>query len=251
MPNSRATDPLATPTRIAVAGDWHANTRWARYAIQHADDEGADVVVHLGDFAYDFPSEFVAGVEDALAAVGTPLLWVDGNHDDHSRIAATPVGPNGLRQVSGHIWHLPRGFRWEWDGVRFLACGGAHSVDRQRRTPGVSWWAGEAITDDDVTACGTDPVDVLVAHDCPSGVTVPGLNGGSWPPLEILRANEHRDVLRRVVDATRPRFIWHGHYHRAYEATADLGYGPVRVLGLDCDGTDLAANVRVIDLAEL
>jgi hypothetical protein len=45
--------------------------------------------------------------------------------------------------------------------------------------------------------------------------------------------------------------VWHGHFHRRYSATADLGYGPVVVQGLDCDGTTLAGNLVVANLAEL
>lgn len=45
------TDPSRrTPTRIALAGDWHGNTRWALHALEAAARQGCDTVVHLGDF---------------------------------------------------------------------------------------------------------------------------------------------------------------------------------------------------------
>lgn len=245
-------NPLAEPGRIAVAGDWHGNLSWSVAAVEHAAEAGADVIVHLGDFGYEFRATFITGLDRALRSAGLPLLFVDGNHECFPVLDRYPIRPSGLRQVSDTIWHLPRGFRWTWAGLRFLACGGAHSVDRPWRVPGASWWAGEWITDADVQRCAAGgPADVLISHDCPTGVDIPGLRPDLFPPLEILRADEHRAVLRRVVDATRPGMIWHGHYHQRYTWTGDLGYGPVTVRGLDCDATTMAANVRVVDVADL
>lgn len=248
-------DPLAEPARIAFAGDWHANTRWAVASVEHLAGR-ADVVVHLGDFGYTFDAGFLAPLDKALGRAGLPLLFVDGNHEDHELLGRFPVRGSGLRQLGEHIWHLPRGFRWTWGGVRFLACGGAHSVDRQWRVPGESWWAGETLTDDDVARCvDGGQADVLIAHDCPAGVVIPGIDDRTvpapFPPLELLRADEHRQLLRRVVDAVRPRRIWHGHYHRQYRQEVSFGYGPVTVTGLDCDGTSLGSNIEVVDLADL
>lgn len=247
-------DPLATPARIAFAGDWHANTAWAVAAVEHATERGAEVIVHLGDFGYDFRAEFVGGVDRALRKAGVPLLFVDGNHEDFPTLLRYPVHGNGLRRLTDHLWHLPRGLRWQWSGVRLMALGGAHSVDRLWRTAGVSWWREETITAGEAArATAGGPVDVLVCHDCPAGVDIPGLAESAhlWPPEELALADEHRTLLRSVVDAVRPSEIWHGHYHRRYRAAADLGHGPVLVQGLDCDGTNIEDNVVLVDLAEL
>ena len=64
-------------------------------------------------------------------------------------------------------------------------------------------------------------------------------------------ANAHRARLRTVVDAVRPKALWHGHFHRRYSAEADLGYGPVAVHGLDCDGSTMDTNVAVVALDEI
>lgn len=245
-------DPMATPERIALAGDWHMNGDYAERAIASAKDQGADVILHLGDFGYTFSRGFLRQVSTELAHAGIPLLFVDGNHEDFGRLYRWPVGPSGLRKITGGVWHLPRGFRWEWSGVRFLSLGGAHSVDRPFRVPGVSWWKEEVITDEQagpVMAAGR--ADVLIAHDCPGGVNIPGLQPDLFPPLEILRAEEHRGLLRRVVDVVRPRRIWHGHYHQSYSQIVDFGYGPTTVVGLDCDGGAIKNNVQVVDVASL
>lgn len=249
-----AAEPLAQPLRIAVAGDWHANAGWAERTITCAKDRCADVIVHLGDFGYEFTPGFLRRVSTALAHAQLSLLFVDGNHESFDRLNRYPIRASGLREIAQGIYHLPRGFRWTWGGVRFLALGGAHSVDRPYRVPGVSWWPQELITPEQAAdAIAGGPTDVLVAHDCPAGVDIPGLEDTAhlFPPLEILRADEHRQTLRTVVNAVRPREIWHGHYHRHYQTTTDLGYGAVRVTGLDCDETHLGRNVQIIALDDL
>jgi len=255
-------DPLATPARIGYAGDWHMNAPWAAKAIAHAAGRGAEVVIHLGDYGYTFDAAFMAAVDAALAEAGVPLLFVDGNHEDFTRLLASPVGENGLRRLTRWVWHLPRGFRWTWAGRTYLALGGAHSVDRPWRRPGVSWWREETIsTQDAVYAARGGPADVLISHDCPAGVPIPGLGppdpeqdpegaaaAALWPKDEIARSIAHRGVLRGVCDAVRPSEIWHGHYHTRYTTTADLGYGPVLVNGVDRDESTMAGNVVVVDL---
>nr|WP_221374522.1 metallophosphoesterase [Actinoplanes polyasparticus] len=246
------TDPLTTPERIAFAGDWHENAEYAARAIRHAKNAGADVLIQLGDFGYNYGRHFLALVSAAAMYQRLPVLFIDGNHENFPKLHSYPIGADGLREVSDWVWHLPRGFRWEWSGIRFLALGGAHSVDRPWRQPGLSWWKDEAITEEQAAqAISGGPTDVLIAHDCPIGVDIPGLQPDAFPPLEILRAEEHRGVLRRVVEAVRPQWIWHGHYHQQYGQTVDLGYGPVTAVGLDCDGSDLRSNVQVVTLANL
>lgn len=245
----------AETQRIAFAGDWHMNTQWARNAIAHAAERGAQTVVHLGDFGYTFSREFVDGVDQALAEHGMDLLFVDGNHEDFPKLDSYPrVGGRG--KLTDRIWHAPRGYRWEWGAVRFLALGGAYSVDRPYRVPGVSWWPEETIGRGDIArVMGGGFADVLISHDCPVGVVIPGIDDRTtvspFPPLEIMRANEHRQLLRGAIESVRPSVIWHGHYHVKYQTVTDLGFGPVVVNGLDCDGTSLAANVAVVDVADL
>jgi hypothetical protein len=246
-----APDPLAEPARVAFAGDWHANSRWAVYAIEHAASERADVIVHLGDYGYLFEPGYVRTVEQACAEHRLPLLFVDGNHECFPTLHAFPMRENGLREVSDHVWHLPRGFRWQWAGRTWLALGGAHSVDRLYRHVGESWWPEETITDEQARKVIADgPADVLISHDCPAGVTIPGIDDRDTPPpfpaTEIARSDEHRQLLRSVAEVVQPAAVWHGHYHRQYATTADLGYGPVQVDGLDCDGTALDKNVAVV-----
>jgi predicted phosphodiesterase len=245
-------DPLETPDRIAFAGDWHMNTGYAEAAIKYAIDGGADLILHTGDFGWTFERSFLRHVCASLRVDDTRLLFVDGNHENYERLYGWPVGDDGLRQVYDRIFHLPRGFRWTWDGVRFLALGGAHSVDRDRRRPYVSWWPQEVLSAGDVVRAMRDGLaDVMLSHDCPAGVDIPGLMPHLFAEAEIALAEKHRHLMRQVVDEVQPLQIYHGHYHVNYAQSVDLGWGPMQVTGLDCDGGDLAANVRLVNLDDL
>lgn len=245
-------NPLAEPTRIAFAGDWHANTRWGVACINHVAQHGVQTIVHVGDFGYTFEPWFLEGLTKALHEQGTVLLFIDGNHEDHDWLNAQPLDETGLRPLTDRIWHVPRGFRWQWAGRTWLGCGGAHSVDRRWREPGESWWWQESITDEDVTRCvDGGPADILISHDAPDAVPVPGLDGSGWEAGEIASAEQQRALLRRIVDGVRPRLVVHGHHHRNYRAEVDFGYGRVAVQGLGMDGTEFDDNLWIVDVVEL
>lgn len=247
-------DPLATPERIALAGDWHGDLNYAQRAVGHAEERGADVLLHLGDTGYDWRERFIRELDRTLGEVGLPMLFVEGNHDDHVWLASQPLRDNGLRQLTEWIWHIPRGFCWEWSDRRFMGLGGAHSVDRPYRIKkGHLWQWQERITLEEAAyARGQGLVDVLLSHDCPDGVDIPGLEPGEFDWIEIQQAQEHRELLRTVVDAVQPGTIWHGHYHQRYYRLTKFGYGRrVNVYGLAANSGPLDDNVQVINLSDI
>lgn len=237
--------------KVAFAGDWHGSGFWARQAIEYAKEQGAETIVHLGDFGYDFTRDYRQTVEAALRRTGLTLQFVDGNHENFTWLYAQPVGDDGRREISPRVHHLPRGYRWEWDGLKFLAVGGAFSVDRHHRELGESWWMEETLTDEDIyLAAAGGNVDFLISHDAPTGYIIPGIARYAhlWPSAALLQAADHRERLGLVTDVVQPRFVMHGHYHVDYCKSVDLGYGPVSVYGLNCNGSTLRANVLVVDL---
>ncbi len=242
--------------RVAFAGDWHMNRIWASRAIGRAAEQGAQHIVHAGDFGYTFEQEFLTEVTSQLNVCGLHLWFVDGNHESFPWLGQVALAGDGTRPLSTRIAHLPRGFRWTWGGVRFLAMGGAHSVDRMCRIPGRTWWAEETLTRrEQMRAGGGGKADVLVAHDCPAQVVIPGIDdvdAPSWIPAEELRRSfEHRRLLDGLCAMTMPAALWHGPYHRRHRTVTPFFYGPVVVNGLDCDESTLDDNVAVVDVAEL
>lgn len=141
------------PSRICFAGEWHGNRDFAGGRDMSAAARWADVLLHLGDFGFWHGHEgkaYIDILERVCARKSLPVLWIDGNLEDHDLLAELPR-EYGLGKVSDHIWHFPRGTGWEWGGLRFGGLGGAASVDRQLRSPGKDWWPQEELTSVDLS----------------------------------------------------------------------------------------------------
>jgi len=259
MHASRSWD-TAEPARILVAGDWHGNREWALNVIRRVPQllagERRRVILHLGDFGI-WPDadggRYLNAISAALSQVNAELCFVDGNHEDFSLLEryANGASPDGRIPVVPGIYHLPRGHRWNWHGRRWLACGGGVSLDRALRRQGHDWWPQEEITDQHERAViGAGVADVMVCHDCPASVshTFPS-PPSDWSQADLARNEAHRHRLQRMANAIRPRYLMHGHLHRAYQRDCDFGYGPVQVTGLAADG--LLRNFAVLDIASM
>lgn len=243
-----------SPSRIVVAGDWHGSTTWATGVIDMLPDllpdESPRQLVHLGDFGV-WPGSagrhYLDAVDTALQRVDGRLWFVDGNHEDHGRLTrmANAGGHRHRHWVRDGIWWLPRGFRWTWHDRTWLALGGATSVDRPSRTPGVDWWPEEALTLADCERAATGPAEVMVCHDAPASVPIDLPRPPSW--WEMGSAEKHRELLQSVVDEVRPSWLMHGHYHVVHDTTVTMGHGEVQVTGLAAEGA-LAGNFRVLDV---
>lgn len=239
-----------------VVGDWHGNTRWALGVIDYAASalagERFKLILSLGDFGlWPGGDDYISTLSRALDNRGMILWFVDGNHDDHAQLRELHVGAPGPVSVDpdGRIWHLPRGARWNWHGRTWVALGGGVSLDKAIRTEGRDWWPQEEISENEADGVAEDgPAHVMVTHDCPSGVTHSFPPPPSfWDPRDLARSDRHRERLQGVAGQVRPGWLLHGHLHKAYQRMCDLGYGPVEVTGLDCDG-GRGPNWAVLDV---
>jgi hypothetical protein len=262
--------PLASPYngRVLLAGDWHGNTAHAVDVLRFAKRLHAPTVLQLGDFGFSADGEGHLDVLSATAeALGLTLLVVDGNHEDFPFLQRFPVLPDGpgrgLRPVRPRLWHLPRGTRWTWAEPdrttgRWVAVGGAASVDRALRTEGYSWWPSEELTSREaaeITAAG--PVDVVVCHDRPQAAAIAlGDRPGewwsdapqAWAEVDLARSDAHSARVQQVVDAVRPRHVWHGHLHRRTDSVLEPAAwgGTCTVHGLAMDGTPMSRCTAVV-----
>lgn len=217
-------------------GDWHGDSDHAYYIIQTAVDNDVVAIIQLGDFGcfpeFDWYWKFVEHLECCLDFFRMPLFFIDGNHDDLNHLMSRPVTDSGMRQLSPHALYVPRGMYFELGGHKILALGGAYSIDKSSRKPGVSWWPTEQIEDIDVKRALSQPrPDIMITHDAPNEV----------PDQRILRPGGRRYVdaapprqqLQRVFNKHRPDLWIHGHYHRRYDMMA----GNTKFVGLANEGT--------------
>ncbi|WP_436787475.1 metallophosphoesterase family protein, partial [Yinghuangia sp. YIM S10712] len=224
--------------RLLLVGDTHGNAGHLRRVLDVAAAAGIDRLFQLGDFGYweheRSGVRFLDTVQRYADERGVTVFFLDGNHDKsgliHERYGDRPDA-EGFLTVRGRIRYAPRGHAWRWDGVRFLAFGGAASVDKDRRlaeearrrqkamrkeayrqaagrpfakvpdTAGTLWFPEEEPTDADARAVIAEAgaVDVLLTHDKPRA-TRPGTDR-----KDLAVCHPNQDRVQRIIDALGPR----------------------------------------------
>ncbi len=249
------------PSRVLLAGDVHGFTSQIEYLARIATRERCEVILQLGDFGY-WPHQedglrFLHKTDRLLASAGVELLFLDGNHENFDRLLALGHPAYGFAPVTERIRYIPRGTRWQWQGVTFLGLGGAHSIDKEERLryerkcsrSNWLWWPQETITDEEAElAAGGGRVDVLVCHDCPWNVALAPHCGPEY--MDELATELNRRRLQRVVNHTEPLSVFHAHYHVRHSSlyfSHTLGRTvPVEGLNIQDTGDE---SWRVLDLA--
>jgi len=268
------------PTRVLVAGDLHGDLPFLARVAERAAEEGCSTILQLGDLGALWPGSdgFLPAIDEALTEAGVErMVFIDGNHEGFvsrvlyrradGRVAAAGglvsarrqagESPEGFRVLSDRVEWIPRGCRWEWNGLRFGAVGGAFSVDWRRRTPGESWWPDhENVSDADIEVLGSDPLDVLVTHDVPLGIPLDGISTFHLSPSDESNCALTRERLRDAVEATDPVLALHGHWH--WRHGTDLNWsgpdGGLRRTRVEGFGSNLDGDVdwasAVLDLTD-
>lgn len=243
------------PERVLLAGDTHRDGRWFDELAEIAAAKNCPVILQLGDFGYWEHTgngiRFLEQVETSLARWDLTCVWIDGNHENHRMLRDPDLyqpRPDGFVEIRPRLLHAPRGQRWTWQGQRFLALGGAYSVDKNRRRPGESWWPEETIADTEAFRCIADgPADVMVTHDAPWGADgVMGSETGGGDKDRFPESTANRLTLGAVVAAVQPRLLVHGHYH--HRNTTTVAGTLVEGFARDWMGSDAWA---VLDVAAL
>lgn len=249
--------------RTGFAGDWHGNLAWALASVNLFAANDITTIYHVGDFGI-WPGEekYLQRLDAALAKNGQKLYVTLGNHENYRRIAKFTLGNDGWFGLPEYpnTRYAPRAHVWEDRGVRMASLGGAGSIDRLLRVPDRDWWAGEEITDEDVTAFrdlvtgqGWDRVDVAISHEAPAGLRRVGMAPApEWATPEVVAYTYHQRVrLREAMDEAAPRWLVHGHWHEFYnDAWEGVNYHDreyqCRVIGLHRDKFPM--NLMIADM---
>ncbi|MEI6624365.1 MAG: metallophosphoesterase [Actinomycetes bacterium] len=260
MPPTEIVWPVPEPAKVIFAGDWHADRSVSDAVLRQAGATGVDLIVQLGDFGLRrgiTGDDFLDAVDARCAQTGVPVAWIDGNQENFDLLEETPVDPlTGLRVFREHVWQIPRASWWVWAGLRFVALGGATSLDRHYRLPSRTWWPAEAITAGQAaTAVAAGPADVLLTHDCPAGVPVPGFTPEVflrlWPQSEVRAARANADLVAEVARALRPAVVLHSHLRIGHTTTVSAFGCQTRVVGLSDNLGLPEANRTCVELDRL
>src|SRR4051812_6589522 len=98
--------------------------------------------------------------------------------------------------------------------MRFVALGGAYSVDKQwrvneerkRRAPGTLWFPEEEMTDTEFYRhlAGPSPVDVLLAHDKPRAANP------DWNRKDLPECWPNQDRIQAAAVTLKSKLLVHG-----------------------------------------
>lgn len=168
--------------RLFIAGDTHGEHDMRKLGFKHFPEgrnlTREDVVIVAGDFGlifYPTPSPAELWWLAWLKNRPFTVCFVDGNHENHPRLAALPqeIRWGGIvGKVANNIYHLKRGEIYEICGKKILTFGGAQSIDKLTRVEGISWWPEEVPSYHEMDHCldsmqlHQHKVDIIVGHTC-------------------------------------------------------------------------------------
>jgi hypothetical protein len=250
---------MTTQLLVGILGDLHGNTAAARFMLWSMHRMGVQRVIHVGDFGIytdNKSMKFASKVNEYAKEYGITLIVVPGNHENW-RVINEMVGDDRENLVAyrSNIFIAPRGYRWDWWSMSFLALGGAPSVDRTWRLQldnrskdkykaNQLWYAEEQITQADVDyVVAGGYADVMIGHDAPHGIrgierAIQG-NPHGFHMADLLYAEEGRLLMTEAFRGVAPEFFFHGHYHTAVNENIQRPggqYGDItHVIGLNCE----------------
>ena len=174
-----------------VHGKWHMMNRVVSNTTQD--------VVCVGDVGIGFTGE-----KDPV--MPSNFKFIRGNHDNPEIISKQPgfLGDYGMTKYG------------------FFVVGGADSIDKDLRTPGIDWWSNEQMSYTEMAKCreayNEAKPDIVVSHEAPfflhgilhaASVTL----RPSYKSLGEPRGNSTAFLLDTLFLDHRPKMWYFGHWH--------------------------------------
>jgi hypothetical protein len=150
---------------LVFIGDLHGGFEWLPSILEHVPRDAT--LIQVGDFGFwPYTYKLWDSIWEKLK-FERPMYVIDGNHEYFPYFS-------GIR-VPTEFWegaiYVPRGTVLNIEGMKIGFMGGASSIDKVYRQPGLSWFSAEVITDADLARMdGVDHVDLLVTHAPPNSI---------------------------------------------------------------------------------
>ena len=189
---------------ILVLSDTHSYYGTVNEQIRYAETElGVSIssVIHLGDFGIYKANLYNFFIKQKEAFI-RPVYFIEGNHEDFDAL------PWLTKKYRDYFTHLKRGTVNNIDGYRFLCFGGAEYMDSMITQ------RGSEISDNDIDDCLAvlpEDVDIVLTHDCPTGIGMP-----NTPGLEYYGETGF-SRSRELVEYFKPKLWLFGHHHKWFE----------------------------------
>lgn len=203
--------------RLFITGDTHGTIDFSKLNRKNFTEQKnltkKDVVIITGDTGLCWDNTKVdKHLQNWYSKKKFTTLAVDGNHENHDLIMQLPVIEKfggKVRKISDNVFYAIRGEIYEIADKKILCIGGADSKDKKLRIEGLSWWAGETISDLDIKNAQenllryNNTVDYIISHTC--GTDVCSMLGFNPTP-----SDKHLDILLQTVDY---KYHYCGHMH--------------------------------------
>jgi len=182
--------------KVVLVGDVHGDFRALRAARKQFPDLP---IIQIGDLGIGFWDHKKLKQEHP----GDNFYYIRGNHDNPAATLdfAGYLGDYGCSANEKVMW-----------------VSGAHSIDKDDRTPTIDWWEGEELS---YQQCG-DVVDmytrikpeVMITHDCP-------LDLYTWLgiPEQDVVPNKTANLLSSLLEIHKPKRWFFGHHHKRLNMT--------------------------------
>ena len=242
---------------ILLSGDFHGNAVGelsiltkkylrAKYGVEKYRTINYHIILGDGGFLWPGNERGDALFYRAFAARSFPVLSVIGNHEPMlgMELSETDIGIEEsvyLVKKKPFVAYLKRGRVYRIDGIKFLAMGGALSIDQEFRIPGRSWWKEEywsAREEADLFKLLADDssFDYVLAHTGPDSVNTK-LFSNLFPGSA--KFTDEVAILNDTVDSRINCSGWfcgHWHYDRIYHDDKKMRsyqylYRDVKLLG--------------------
>ena len=224
---------------VYVTGDTHGEV-WRfdeRFFPDQKDMTRDDVVVILGDFGCVWDKYSIEGIQRLDYLEGKPftICFVDGNHENFDRLynefEIVDFRGGKAHKIRENVYHLMRGYIFDFDGQKFFAFGGASSHDIQVRVNHLSWWKQELPSQEEMDRGEKNleainyKVDFVITHCLPQTIASElGYFG--------------KDIITEYFDKLLNKGLefkkWYcGHYHKSeyYQGKYEVFYANIeRVL---------------------
>lgn len=162
-------------------------------------------------------------------------LFIDGNHENFDRLCKFPevdMFGDSVGRVSESVFHLKRGKIYTINNFSIFTFGGGLSVDKEYRTPGISWWPQEYPSREEIDRALDNlsrvgwSVDYVFTHTGPKTVVDEMIKRRVFK--SITATDKMNDSVSELLDQLLPLIefkVWYmAHYH------VDLTLGKFRVL---------------------
>jgi Icc-related predicted phosphoesterase len=216
-------------------GDIHGNFQTI---VNFTRREQSDVVKHLiqlGDFGAGFSLTFLDDMvylNQLLFESNTILYVIRGNHDNPAYFNGDYVWSNLKLLKDYTVLNI--------EGYNVLFVGGAISIDRVIRKPGISWWEDEVFVYNENMINSVGDVDIVVTHNSPDMVFPKKFNQlvysfANYDPNLLNDLRLERQNIRLMYELLSAKcnlkYWFYGHFHTSKTITYNNTI--FKVVGID------------------